>query len=72
MLDIVPWHRRELDRFRGEMDKLFNRFFDLGFPELGLCEGEWMPSVDVSETGKEVIANVAARYLGLKSIDKIG
>jgi hypothetical protein len=54
------------------MDKLFNRFFDLGFPELGLGEGEWMPSVDVSETGKEVIANVAAGYLGLKSIDKIG
>jgi HSP20 family molecular chaperone IbpA len=72
MLDFVPWQRRELDRFRGEMDRLFNRFFDLGLPELGLGEGDWMPSVDVSETGKEVIVNVAAGYLGLKSIDKIG
>ena len=72
MLNSVPWHRRELDRFRGERDTLFNPSFDLGLPELGLSESHSMPSVDVSETGKEVIVNVAAGYLGLKSIDKIG
>jgi hypothetical protein len=40
MLDLAPWRRRELDRFRGEMDRLFNRFFDPGLPELGLSESE--------------------------------
>jgi HSP20 family protein len=69
MLDLVPWHRRELDRFRGEMDRLFNRFFDLGLPELGLGEGEWMPSVDVSETGKEVIVNAEVPGMEPKDID---
>lgn len=69
MLDLVPWHRRELDRFRSDMDRLFNRFFDLGLPELGLSESEWMPSVDVSETGKEVIVNAEVPGMEPKDID---
>ncbi|MBW2078151.1 MAG: Hsp20/alpha crystallin family protein [Deltaproteobacteria bacterium] len=70
MLSLVPWwHRRELDRFRGEMDRLFNRFFDLGPSDLGLEEGEWMPSVDVSETGKEVIVHAEIPGMDPKDID---
>ncbi len=40
MLSLVPWHGRELDRFRGEMERLFNRFFKLRPSEFGLKEGE--------------------------------
>jgi len=69
MLSLVPWHRRELDRFRGEMDRLFNRFFNLGPSEAGLEEGEWMPLVDVSETGKEVLVNAEVPGMDPKDID---
>lgn len=69
MLSLVPWRRRELDRFRGEMDRLFDQFFDLWPSELGLGEGEWTPSMDVSETGKEVIVNAEVPGMGPKDID---
>ena len=57
MTSLIPWHRRELDRIRAEMDRLFNRFFGLRPSELCLEQGEWMPLVDISETGKELIVN---------------
>ncbi|MFW6115291.1 MAG: Hsp20/alpha crystallin family protein [Thermodesulfobacteriota bacterium] len=69
MLDLVPRHRRELDPFRTEMGRLFNRFFDLTPSELGLGEGKWVPSVDVSETGKEVIVNAEVPGMDPKDID---
>jgi HSP20 family protein len=69
MLSLVPWHRKEMDRFRGEMDRLFNRFFDLRPSELDLTEGEWLPLVDVSETGKEVLVNAEVPGMDPKDID---
>jgi HSP20 family protein len=69
MLNLVPRHTRELDRFRGEMDRLFRRFFDLWPSEVGPGEGEWMPLVDVSETGKEVLVNAEIPGMEPKDID---
>ena len=45
MLGLTPWREhRELDRFRGEMDRLFDRFFDL-LPFTRLRDsGDWMPA----------------------------
>jgi hypothetical protein len=49
---------REMARFRDEMDHLFNRFFDFGFPTSRRLfgYGDWMPRVDVSEGRKNIIA----------------
>ena len=70
MLDLIPSReRRQLDRFRSEMDGLFDRFFDWRPFDLTVREGEWMPTVDVSETGKEVIVKADIPGMEAKDID---
>lgn len=59
MFDLMPHRRRsgsELVRFRDEMDKLFNRFFEMEFPlsRRFFGDGEWAPRLDVSEGKGEV------------------
>jgi HSP20 family protein len=48
------------------MDSLWNRFFGEMHPFAGL-EGEWLPSMDVSETDSEI--NVRAELPGLEAED---
>jgi len=63
MFDIMPWGKRDLKDLAGlkrEFDSLFNRFFDVDFPnprELFLKE-HWTPRVDVSEGEKEITVKV--------------
>ncbi len=56
MLSLIPWReRRDLDIFRREIDSLFDRFFE-GWPfETLKGDGQWIPSIDLSETNKEYI-----------------
>ena len=70
MSSLVPWRRRdELTSFRREMDRLFDRFFE-GWPfRLSAEEGEWAPSVDVSETAKEVIVKAELPGMDPKDVD---
>lgn len=59
MFDLIPWRRpREMRPFEG-MDRLFDRFFDE--------DGGWTPSVDVSETDKEI--HVEAEIPGMNPKD---
>lgn len=70
MFGLTPWrHRRDVDRFRSEMDRLFNRFLDWWSPESHLREGKWMPSMDVSETGKEIMVNAELPGMDATNID---
>lgn len=68
MPSLIPW-RGEMDRLRNEMERLYDRFLDLR-PFYRLAqEGEWMPSVDVSETAKEIIVNAEVPGVEAKDID---
>lgn len=68
MSSLIPW-RGEMDRLRNEMERLYDRFLDLR-PFYRLTqEGEWMPSVDVSETAKEIIVNAEVPGVEAKDID---
>jgi HSP20 family protein len=70
MTSLVPWGGKgELSRFRGEIDRLFDRFME-GWP-FGVSAEErgWAPSVDVSETGKEVIVKAELAGIDPKDID---
>lgn len=59
MLNLTPWREsKEVDHFRKEMDRLFDRFFDWRPSLFGRGEARWMPSVDLSETSKEIIVKV--------------
>lgn len=70
MFGLIPWrHRGEVSQFRTEMDRLFDRFFDWGASPATVGEGQWMPSVDVSETGKEVIVKAELPGMDPKDID---
>ena len=57
MTDLIRWRKGEdrgLTQMRREMDRLFDRFSE-AWPLRGFSEtGRWMPSVDVSETDKEL------------------
>ena len=72
MSDLIPWRKREewgLTQMRREMDRLFDRFFE-SWPFRGFAEtGRWMPSVDVSETDKELIVRVELPGMDPKEID---
>ncbi len=70
MFGLIPWrHRGDVDRLGSEMDRLFNRFLDRWSPEFPFREGQWMPSVDVSETGKEIMVNAELPGMDAKDID---
>jgi HSP20 family protein len=65
MSELIPW-RGEIERLRNEMDRLYDRFFDWR-PLRRIGEaGEW-PSVDVSETEKEIL--VKADVPGMEAKD---
>ncbi|MGD9034796.1 MAG: Hsp20/alpha crystallin family protein [Desulfobacteraceae bacterium] len=70
MLDLIPSReRRQLDRFRSEMDRMFDRVFDWRPFDLHVREGEWMPAIDVSETGKEIVVKAEIPGMEAKDID---
>jgi HSP20 family protein len=66
MSELIPW-RGEMERLRNEMDRLYERFFDWRPLRRFGEAGEWMPSVDISETEKEII--VKAEVPGMESKD---
>jgi HSP20 family protein len=70
MNSMIPWSSGgEMTRLRREMDRLFDRFFE-GWP-LGafVDKGPWAPSVDVSETSKEVIVKAEIPGIDPKDLD---
>ena len=68
MSSLIPW-RGEMDRLRSEMERLYDRFFDLRPIRRFTDDGEWMISVDVSETAKEIIVNAEIPGVEAKDID---
>lgn len=55
MFELVPWReRRALSPLGREIDRIFDRFFSERPFRLFDEDGGWAPSVDVSETGKEI------------------
>lgn len=66
-MELVPWKPfGEVGSFRGEMDKLWDRFFGQRPLAGGLAE-EWLPSVDISETEDKLL--IKAELPGLETKD---
>ena len=64
MRALTPW--TGLTAIKKEMDRLFDRFVDLEFPDLpGL--GEWNPTLDISETRDALV--VKAEIPGIEPKD---
>jgi HSP20 family protein len=70
MFSLTPWReRREVDNLRREMDRLFDRFFDLKPVSFPGEEAHFIPSVDVSETEKDVRVKAELPGMEAKDID---
>jgi HSP20 family protein len=65
MSELIPW-RGEMERLRNEMDRLYERFFDWRPLRRFGEAGEW-PSIDMSETEKEIL--VRADVPGMEAKD---
>jgi HSP20 family protein len=66
-MELVPWRPfGEISSFRGEMDKLWDRFFGQR-PLEGTFGEEWIPSVDISETEDNFL--IKAELPGLETKD---
>ena len=70
MANLISWHgRSEIDRFRGEIDRMFDDFFIRRPFGRSFEGGDWIPAVDVSETGKEIIVHAEVPGMGAEDID---
>lgn len=70
MFSLTPWReRREVDTLRREMDRLFDRFFDLKPMSFSDEEAHFIPSVDVSETENAVLVKAEVPGMDAKDID---
>jgi HSP20 family protein len=65
--ELTPWKPFEFDKLRREMDRLWDSFFE-GRPGRRIREeGEWLPSIDVSETKSDFV--VKAELPGMEAKD---
>lgn len=70
MSNLLPSRElRELDRLKGEMDRLFERFFDWKSLRRSLKVDGWMPAVDISETATDIIVHAEIPGMDSKEID---
>lgn len=68
--EIAPWRPfRELERMRREMDRLWDSFFEERPRRKAEEVGEWLPSLDVSETKNELVVKAELPGLDPKDID---
>jgi HSP20 family protein len=70
MFSLTPWReRREVDNLRREMDRLFDRFFDLKPIPFPSEEDNFVPAVDVSERENDVLVKAELPGMEAKDID---
>lgn len=65
--ELTPWRPfRELTTLRDQMDRMWERFFKEGMEPFG---GEWVPSLDVSETKNDIVVKAEVPGMNPKDID---
>lgn len=68
--DVTPWKPfRELERVRREMDRFWDSFFEDRPARRGEEGREWLPSLDVSETDKDIVVRAEIPGIDPKDID---
>jgi len=68
--ELTTWKPlRELETMRGEMDRLWESFFEGRPGRRRADEGGWLPSVDVSETKNDVVVQVELPGMNPKDLD---
>ena len=67
MTRLIPWREttKSLEAFRREMDRLFDKFFEM----MPFSEQEFVPSVDVSETANEIMVQAEIPGIDPQELD---
>ena len=69
MTGLLHWRgRNEVERFRREIDRLFDDFFT-GSPFRYFERGDWIPAVDMSENENEIVVHAEIPGMNAKEID---
>lgn len=83
-MSLIPWRNKQegqslsrpetnISRFRSEMDRLFDRFFqtpwDFDLPELFGRQDAWGPRIDLAESDKEVTVRVELPGVDPEDVD---
>jgi HSP20 family protein len=67
--EISPWRPFEFEKMRREMDRLWDHFFEGRPARRSREEGEWLPSLDVSETKGDLVVKAELPGIDPKDID---
>ena len=67
--EITPWRPFEFDRIRREMDRLWDSFLEGRPMRRAGDSGEWLPSIDVSETKGDLVIKAELPGMDPKDID---
>jgi len=65
--ELAPF--REFERMRRDMDRLWDSFLEGGSRRRSEERGEWLPSLDVSETKNELVVKAEVPGMDAKDID---
>ncbi|MFP3866847.1 MAG: Hsp20/alpha crystallin family protein [Desulfobacteraceae bacterium] len=69
-MELTEWRPfREASRLRREMDRLWDEYFGPSRRALKPLEGEWLPSIDVSESADQVTVKAEIPGMDAKDID---
>jgi HSP20 family protein len=66
--EVTPWRPFEFEKMRREMDRLWDSFFE-SKPTRRVGEGEWAPSLDISETKGDLVVKAELPGIDPKDID---
>jgi len=69
--ELAPRSMAPLQQLRTQMDRMFDRFFQdpVDWMDWPSQMGEWLPSVDVTETANEVVVRAEVPGIDPKDID---
>lgn len=81
-MNLIPWRNKKqgddvfdmapMSGFRSEMDRLFDRMLRVpwaGFDGLSDSMGDWNPSLEVTETGNEVVVRAEVPGVSANDLD---
>lgn len=70
MANLTSWRgRSEIDRFRNDIDRMFDDFFLRSPSSRSYKNGDWIPAVDMSENEKEILVNFEIPGMDGKDLD---
>ena len=70
MANIIPWDtRNEIKKIRTEIDKIFENLYSRNLLTDSTNRGDWVPTIDVLDTGQEIVVHAELPGIDPKNIE---